>query len=104
MTHSPQLSMWKPSLTGCNTTDMGFRKPMDYNSVHDQIRTSGAELCSPYNDGYTTWEIKKDLYQLKFLLDEILANSPTYSVEPQFLEEQSKKKMWKTLKQPQGNT
>jgi len=38
------------------------------------------------------------------LLDEILANSPTYSVEPQFLEEQSKKKMWKTLTQPQGNT
>ena len=77
---------------------------MDYNSVHDQIRTSGAELCSPYNDGYTTWEIKKDLYQLKFLLDEILARSPTYSVEPQFLEEQSKKKMWKTLKQSQENT
>jgi hypothetical protein len=83
---------------------MGFRKPMDYNSVHHQICISGVELCSPYNDGYTTWEIKKDLYQLKFLLDEILANSPTYSVEPQFLEEQSKKKMWKTLMQPQGNT
>ncbi len=77
---------------------------MDYNSVHHQICISGAELCSPRNDGYTTWEIKKDLYQLKFLLDEILANSPTYSVESQFLEEQSKKKMWKTLTQPQGNT
>ena len=77
---------------------------MDYKLVHDQIRTSAAELCSPYNDGYTTWEIKKDLYQLKFLLDEILADSPTFSVESQFLEEQSKKKMWKTLTQPQGNT
>jgi hypothetical protein len=76
---------------------MGFRKPMDYNSVNHQICISGVELCSPRNDGFTTWEIKKDLYKLKFLLDEILANSPKYSGEQEFLEQQSKKKMWKTL-------
>jgi hypothetical protein len=89
--------MLRPSPTGCNTTDMGFRKPMDYNAVHHQICISGVELCSPRNDGFTTWEIKKDLYRLKFLLDEILADSPTYSGEHQFLEEHAKKKMWKTL-------
>lgn len=92
--------MWKPSPATCNTTDMGFRKPMDYNSVHDQICRSGAELRSRRHDGYTTWEIKKDLCQLKFLLEEILADSPTYSGEQQFLEEHSKKKMWEILTQP----
>lgn len=70
---------------------------MDYNSVNHQIYMSGVELSSPRNDGFTTWEIKKDLYRLKFLLDEILADSPTYSNEQEFLDEQSKKKMWKTL-------
>ena len=58
---------------------MGYRKPMDYNSVHHQIYMSGVELHSPYNDGFTQFEIKKDLYKLKWLLDEILKESSAFS-------------------------
>jgi hypothetical protein len=76
---------------------MGYRKPMDYNSVHHQIYIAGVELRSPYNDGYTTFEIKKDLHKLKWLLDEIMADSPTFSGEEEFLKEHEQTKMWRTL-------
>ena len=77
---------------------MGFRKPMDYSSVHHQIYMAGVEMHSGYNDGFTTWEIKKDLHRIKWLLDEIMADSPTYADEQEFLDEHSKVKMWRTLK------
>ena len=77
---------------------MGFRKPMDYNSVNHQIYMSGVELNSPYNDGFTTFEIKKDLYKLKWMLDAIMKDSPTFSGEDEFLKEHEQKVMWRTLK------
>ena len=76
---------------------MGFRKPMDYNSVSHQIYIAGVELNSPHNDGFTTFEIKKDLHKLKWLLDEIMADSPTFAGEEEFLKEHDQKKMWRTL-------
>ena len=76
---------------------MGFRKPMDYNSVQHQIYIAGVELNSPRNDGFVQWEIKKDLYKLKFLLDQILERSPEFVDEQEFLAEQSKKQMWRQL-------
>jgi hypothetical protein len=77
---------------------MGFRKPMDYNSVHHQIYMAGVELHSSHNDGFTTWGIKQDLHRIKWLLDEIMADAPTYVDEPEFLDEHAKVKMWRTLK------
>jgi hypothetical protein len=69
---------------------MGFRSPMDYNSINHQIHVAGVELNSPYNDGFTTWEIKKNLYQLKWLIDGILERSGSYAGEKEFLEENGK--------------
>ena len=76
---------------------MGFRKPMDYNSVQHQIYIAGVELHSNYNDGFNQNEIKKDLHKLKWLLDEILADSPTIAVEDEFLKEHEQTKMLRTL-------
>ncbi len=76
---------------------MGFRKPMDYNSVSHQIYIAGVEINSPRNDGFVQWEIKQDLYKLKFLLDQILEQSPEFVGEQEFLTEQSKKQMWRRL-------
>ena len=70
---------------------------MDYNSVNHQIYIAGVELHSPYNDGYVQWEIKKDLYKLKWLLDGILKDSPEFVGEEEFLKEQSKQQMWRAL-------
>ena len=70
---------------------------MDYNAVNHQIYIAGVELNNPRNDGYVQWEIKKDLYKLKWLLDEILKDSPEFVGESEFLQEHSKKQMWRTL-------
>lgn len=76
---------------------MGFHKPLDYNSVHHQIYMAGVELHNSRNDGFVQWGIKQDLYKLKFLVDEILAQSSDFVGEPEFLQEHAKKKTWKTL-------
>jgi hypothetical protein len=78
---------------------MGFRKPLDYNSVNHQIYMAGVELYSPRNDGFTQFEIKKDLYKLKWLLDSIMKDSPTFVDEDMFVKEHEQKVMWRTLKE-----
>lgn len=77
---------------------MGFKKPMDYNQVSHQIYMAGVELHSSYNDGFTQWEIKKDLYKIKWLLDQIMAESSTFVDEEEFLKENEQRVMWRTLK------
>lgn len=77
---------------------MGFKKPMDYNSVNHQIYMAGVELHSAYNDGFVQWEIKKDLYKIKWLVDAILKDSGTFADEEQFLKENEQRVMWRTLK------
>jgi hypothetical protein len=59
---------------------------------------SHGEICSPYNDGYTTWELKKELYDIKWLLEEMLKRQPTFTDEEEWLTEQEKKKVWSELK------
>jgi len=76
---------------------MGFRKPLDYNSVNHQIYMAGVELNNSYNDGYNQWEIKKDLHRLKWLLNSILEDSPVFSGEEEFIKEHEQKMMWRTL-------
>jgi hypothetical protein len=78
-------------------SNMGFRKPMDYNSVSHQIYMSGVELYSHHNDGYVQFGIKKDLYKLKWLIDSIMKDSPEFAGEKEFIEEHEKNVMWRTL-------
>ena len=77
---------------------MGFKKPLDYHSVKSQIERTAGEINSRYNDGFLQFELKKDLYRLKWLLDEILKDACEFSGEEEFIAEHSKKKMWKLLK------
>jgi hypothetical protein len=77
---------------------MGFRKPLDVNDVKLQLLQAHGEICSPYNDGFVQWELKKELYGIKFLLAEMLKQEPTFSGEDDWLEEQDKKRVWSELK------
>jgi len=77
---------------------MGFKKPIERNSITMAILKTHGEICSPYNDGYVSWGMKQELYEIKFLLDEILKREPTFAGEAEWLEEQSKKQMWSELK------
>ena len=77
---------------------MGFKKSWDVSEISQQIHRMGRESSSPYNDGYTAFEIKKELYEIKFALDQILKDSPRFSGEEEWLTEQEKKRILKHLK------
>jgi len=63
-----------------------------------QLLKAHGEICSQYNDGWTSWELKKELYEIKWLLDECIKRQPDFSGEEKWLEEQDKKRVWSELK------
>jgi len=66
--------------------------------ILNQIHALARECQSPYNEGFTAFELKKDLYELKFALDEAIKKSPTFYGEEEWLTEQEKKRIIKILK------
>jgi vancomycin permeability regulator SanA len=76
---------------------MGFRKPMDYNSINHQIYMAGVEIMDSRNDGWTQWEIKEELYRLQLLINTILEKSPKFEGEDEFLKTLEQHKMVKIL-------
>lgn len=78
---------------------MGLRKNWDTADIANQIRSISRECSSPYNDGFTSFEFKKDLYQIKFIIDHALKTAPTFGdMEQQWLTEQEKQRIIKILK------
>ena len=78
---------------------MGFKQNWDIAEVSRQIRTMSRECSSSYNTGFVTFEIKKDLYLLKEIIDQALKDAPSFGeMEKDWLEEQEKKRVIKILK------
>ena len=78
---------------------MGFKKSWDVADISRQIHSMARECASSYNTGFITFEIKKDLLQLKEILDDALKDAPDFGeLEKDWLEEQEKKKVIKILK------
>ncbi len=77
---------------------MGFQKPLEVNDIKLSLLKAHGEICSVYNDGFTQWEIKKELYNIKWLLDECLKRQPIFTNEEEWLIEQDQKRMWSELK------
>lgn len=77
---------------------MGFQKPMNFNNIHSQISKAGYELNNFYNDGFVQFEIKKDLYRIKWLVDDILKGASTFVGEDEFLKEHDEEEIIKKLK------
>ena len=64
-----------------------------------QIHSLARECSSMRNDGFTSFECKKDLYELKEIVDAALAEAPDFgSIEAQWLTEQEQKRIIKILK------
>ncbi len=78
---------------------MGFKKRWDIVDVIGQVQAIATECSSPYNDGFTAFELKKDLYQIKEIVDNALKRSPNFgSLEQDWLTEQEQKRIIKILK------
>lgn len=78
---------------------MGFKKSWDVSDIARQIHSLARECSSMYNDGFTSFECKKDLYQLKDIVDRALEQAPDFGdLEQQWLTEQEQKRIIKILK------
>lgn len=78
---------------------MGFKKSWDEADIYRQIHAMARECASPHNTGFLTFEIKKDLYGLKELVDKALKESPDFGqMEQDWLTEQEQKRIIKILK------
>jgi hypothetical protein len=78
---------------------MGFKKSWNIPDIINQIHSLSRECSSSRNDGFTSFECKKDLYQLKEIVGAALAEAPNFgAVEQQWLTEQEQKRIIKILK------
>jgi hypothetical protein len=67
--------------------------------VSNQLRALSRECSSSYNDGFTAFELKKDLYQIKELVDYALSNSPNFGeLEQEWLTSREQQRIIKILK------
>ena len=71
----------------------------------DQVITACSRMHRGANDpsvtGWVNWPCKQDLYRVKFAVDEMLKNTPTFAGEEEWLEEHRKEQVWKTLNEVQ---
>lgn len=74
------------------------KKNWDVGQITSQIYKMARECSSPYNDGYTSFEVKKDLYEIQQIIDQAIRNCPTFSGEREWLTEQEQKRIIKHLK------
>ncbi len=78
---------------------MGFKKSWDVADVTRQLHSLARECASPYNDGFTAFYAKQDLYLIKQIVDQALEESPDFGeLEKDWLQEQEKKRIIKILK------
>lgn len=77
---------------------MGYKHSYDIISAFQQVRAAASECSDPRNDGFISWGVKQDLYQLKWYLDEMIKSCPEFgSTETEWLKEQEQKKIIKIL-------
>lgn len=74
---------------------MGYKVDWDTDKIWLDLSRIMGEIRSPYNDGYVSREIKRELYDLKCFLDEGYAKLPKFADE----DEWEKERMLRILKQ-----
>ena len=72
-------------------------KNWNSNQIISEIQKIYWAGTDPRMDGFSTWPCKQDMYRIKWAVDEMLSQMPTYSVEDEFLEQHNKELVWKTL-------
>lgn len=78
-----------------NPKSMGFKKSWDPDAICIQLSRMASECRSSYNDGFTAFEVKKDLLKIKFCLEDLLEICPTFVGEEEVLHERLLKKLEK---------
>lgn len=75
------------------------KKDWDIPNIVNQIHSLSRQCSSPYNDGFTSFELKKELYLLKQVVDHALEDAPNFGkIEENWLTDQEKKRIINILK------
>jgi hypothetical protein len=77
---------------------MGYIRDWDMNAIRHGIWMMRDEMNNPRNDGFVTWGVKQELYQLKWLVDQTLDEASTYAGETEWLREQEQQRILDILK------
>ena len=80
---------------------MGYKHNYNFVAVYREIQAAARTINDSRTDGFISWGVKQDLYQLKWFLDEVLTNAPAFGPEPEWLKVQEQKKIIKYLKDDQ---
>ena len=75
------------------------KKNWDVGNIASQINSISRESADPHNDGFTSLELKKDLYIIKELIHEALQRCPNFgTIEEEWLTDREKQRIIKILK------
>lgn len=78
---------------------------MNSKATHDiakaisAVKAAAYNASCNYNDPHTQWGSKQDLYQLRWLLDSVIRQCPTFGeIEVEWLKQQKHSQLINTLK------
>jgi hypothetical protein len=77
---------------------MGYKLAYSIQDIETKIRSIYNECNNPRNDGYIAWGSKQDLYQIKWLVDDLLQKTSKFSGEDDWLKQQEQNKIINILK------
>lgn len=77
---------------------MSYIKRWNIEEIKNQISAAYYTCSDPRMDGYTTWPIKQDLYEIKWYIDDVIKKCPTYVDEDKWLTEREKERIINILK------
>lgn len=66
---------------------MGYKMSWSVSRIKGDLQMMSLECRNMRNDGFTQFEIKKNLIEIKFLLDDLLETCPTFYGEEEWLQE-----------------
>lgn len=66
---------------------MGFKMSWSVSKIKGDLQMMSHECNYAGNDGFMQFEIKKDLMEIKFLLEDLLEKSPTFAGEEEWMHE-----------------
>ena len=69
-----------------------MRNDTSWQQMGFALSKQALEMNSPRTDGFTAWEIKKQFWEIKDMLDYIMTEAPTFAGEEEWLQERQTKK------------
>lgn len=83
---------------------MGLKRRWDANDIEWQLNSCASEMNYKGNDGFVQWDCKKELIQVKYQIEKLLRNSPTFGeIEESWIAQLDKQQTWEILKDEKTN-